>query len=451
MQIFSSSLPSGYPSVSTPAGPAPESGVPTSTTDSVDLPLPPDGGKDAREKWIADMFELSNHEVARDNPSGFAEKKQKMLESPYAYFRGEDTAFNLDLAKFAPPDPHEPRISSPGDLHALNFGTYRSAQGNLVYDVNDFDEAVSSQPFSRDILRDATSWILASREAGHPASHQEEIAKAYVDAFVKQLKEFARHGGSHHFVINEKTAPDGPVKSLLAHLGKTDPAHWVDKFTTRGADGSYQFVKTDTVIPQPESLKDALVAASPQLQHANVVAVASKLDSGTASIGLPRYYLLEQPQDGSSPRILEVKQELRSALAGVPDVHVTTVANRSAQVADAAATLPAEPYPQLGSFLVAPAAVGAVSPDSGEASFLVRERPAAKSSFDLDTMKSHEMVSVAQVQGQLTAAYMARQPGVTEALEKFLDDHPHWAEEQVTRATAAAGRVDENFHAFKKD
>src|ERR1700722_8309902 len=60
------------------------------------VPLAPDG-EGERAKWVADMFQVSNHEVARDNPAGLATKKGKMKVSAYSYFRGADTAFNLSI------------------------------------------------------------------------------------------------------------------------------------------------------------------------------------------------------------------------------------------------------------------------------------------------------------------------------------------------------------------
>ncbi|HBL31828.1 MAG TPA: hypothetical protein DD490_33820 [Acidobacteria bacterium] len=52
-----------------------------------------------------------------------------------------------------------------GDLHVENFGTWRDAEGRLVWGVNDFDEAFRL-PYTNDLVRLATSARLAVAE-GH--------------------------------------------------------------------------------------------------------------------------------------------------------------------------------------------------------------------------------------------------------------------------------------------
>ena len=47
-----------------------------------------------------------------------------------------------------------------GDIHVENFGTWRDAEGRLVWGVNDFDEA-ARMPYAIDIVRLATSAVLA--------------------------------------------------------------------------------------------------------------------------------------------------------------------------------------------------------------------------------------------------------------------------------------------------
>ena len=50
-----------------------------------------------------------------------------------------------------------------GDLHVENFGTWRDAEGRLVWGVNDFDE-ISRLPYTNDLVRLATSAHLAIAE-----------------------------------------------------------------------------------------------------------------------------------------------------------------------------------------------------------------------------------------------------------------------------------------------
>ena len=53
-----------------------------------------------------------------------------------------------------------PQVLAVGDIHVENFGTWRDAEGRLVWGVNDFDEA-ARMPYVLDIVRLAASAVLA--------------------------------------------------------------------------------------------------------------------------------------------------------------------------------------------------------------------------------------------------------------------------------------------------
>ena len=49
-----------------------------------------------------------------------------------------------------------PKVLGIGDLHVENYGTWRDAEGRLVWGINDFDEACPL-PYTNDLVRLATS------------------------------------------------------------------------------------------------------------------------------------------------------------------------------------------------------------------------------------------------------------------------------------------------------
>jgi len=57
-----------------------------------------------------------------------------------------------------------PTVLAVGDLHVENFGTWRDAEGRLIWGVNDFDETVTL-PYTQDLVRLGTSALLAVEEA----------------------------------------------------------------------------------------------------------------------------------------------------------------------------------------------------------------------------------------------------------------------------------------------
>ncbi|MFC4167229.1 DUF2252 family protein [Teichococcus aestuarii] len=112
------------------------------------------------------------HELVEE---GLAEKRREMAGDAFGflratYFRWAETA----LALF-PELADAPTVLAVGDIHLENFGTWRDAEGRLVWGVNDYDEA-AEMPYALDLVRLATSGLLASpepdwREAEPIAAH----------------------------------------------------------------------------------------------------------------------------------------------------------------------------------------------------------------------------------------------------------------------------------------
>ena len=77
-----------------------------------------------------------------------------------------------------------------------NFGTWRDAEGRLVWGVNDFDE-VAGMPYAVDLTRLVTSAILAKRE-NWLAIDPSEAAMAVLEGYSEYLE-----GGGDPFVLEE--------------------------------------------------------------------------------------------------------------------------------------------------------------------------------------------------------------------------------------------------------
>jgi hypothetical protein len=94
-----------------------------------------------------------------------------------------------DLAK-------APRVLAVGDLHVENFGTWRDAEGRLIWGVNDFDE-VYPLAYANDLVRLAVSVHLAC-EAGHLPLKGKDICSAILEGYQEGLRE-----GGLPFVLGE--------------------------------------------------------------------------------------------------------------------------------------------------------------------------------------------------------------------------------------------------------
>ena len=73
-----------------------------------------------------------------------------------------------------------------GDLHIENFGTWRDAEGRLVWGVNDFDEAYEL-PYAVDLVRLATSALIAAKE-GQLNVASDRIGGLFVEGYQTALE-----------------------------------------------------------------------------------------------------------------------------------------------------------------------------------------------------------------------------------------------------------------------
>jgi uncharacterized protein (DUF2252 family) len=120
------------------------------------------------------QIEIDRQRLSRF-PDLLPHKTARMLSSPLAFLRGAAPLFYETLAEspdLAAGPTDEGWII--GDAHLENFGAFQTlvhdasggpARKTATFDVNDFDEAVRGR-WRWDVLRLATSVILASRELG---------------------------------------------------------------------------------------------------------------------------------------------------------------------------------------------------------------------------------------------------------------------------------------------
>src|SRR3979411_2054186 len=89
-------------------------------------------------------------------------KHHKMKKSAFIFLRATYSRFARQIGKWCPELMDAPQVLSVGDLHLENFGTWRDADGRLVWGVNDFDEA-AEMPYPLDLVR-----LAASIRLGEP-------------------------------------------------------------------------------------------------------------------------------------------------------------------------------------------------------------------------------------------------------------------------------------------
>jgi uncharacterized protein (DUF2252 family) len=111
----------------------------------------------------------------------------RMVESPFAFFRGTATLQAHDL-KGTPSTGLT--VQCCGDCHLMNFGGFATPERTLVFDINDFDETLPG-PFEWDVKRLAASFVLAARWLGFRPADARQTAESVVACYRKAMAGFA--------------------------------------------------------------------------------------------------------------------------------------------------------------------------------------------------------------------------------------------------------------------
>ena len=87
-------------------------------------------------------------------------KHEKMAEDPFQFLRATYWRWAETILDVCPELKAGPAVLAVGDIHVENFGTWRDAEGRLVWGVNDFDEAARMPSRSTScVSRPVRSWL----------------------------------------------------------------------------------------------------------------------------------------------------------------------------------------------------------------------------------------------------------------------------------------------------
>jgi uncharacterized protein (DUF2252 family) len=240
---------------------------------------------------------------------------QRMSASPFAYFRGAAAVMADDLL---------PRRRTGllaqicGDAHVQNLGAYETAEGQLVFDINDFDETRQG-PFEWDLLRFATSLALAGGEAGDSERRAESSIRAFVEEYRRSMRHFA--GMPFLDLLRydiQRRLSSGVVDNVLRKAARMTPQESLSS-VARQVRGSLQIVRSETMLAVSDhearlvldSLAEYRASLAPDRQVAvdrfHPVDVAFKI-AGTGSVGRRNYVVLSVGVAAYDALILQIKQ-----------------------------------------------------------------------------------------------------------------------------------------------
>jgi hypothetical protein len=221
------------------------------------------------EAWLAARLTLI--------PDDIKLKHQHMSEGAFPFLRATFYRWAQTWPEACPESAAAPVVLAVGDLHIENFGTWRDAEGRLIWGLNDFDEACP-MPFTIDLARLATSACLAI-EANRLALDPDDACNAILKGYGEALAD----GGSP-FVLAE----NHHVLRSWATERLRDPGVFWEKFADQPA--------LENV---PQEVHDVLrrYLPEPGLNYRVVHRIA-----GLGSLGRQRFVALAPWRGGSIAR-----------------------------------------------------------------------------------------------------------------------------------------------------
>ncbi|MEU4479680.1 DUF2252 domain-containing protein [Micromonospora sp. NPDC023966] len=261
---------------------------------------------DKRSAFIVDVLTEEFGASMAIDPAAFRRKFRKMAASPFAFYRGSASLFYADQrGDFASDrflDERTSRVWIHGDLHAENFGTYMNGSGQLVFNVNDFDEAYVG-PFSWDLKRFAASVALLGYAKALSDRVIGELVAGFARSYLGELRAIAAGGDDAIGSITLDNA-DGVLRRVLqqarlnTRVDLLATQTTIDNYERRFSlgDGIYEIdaATREQVSAAFQDYLDTLPAATARLRPvaANIKDVVLRKGVGIGSAGLPSYNLL---------------------------------------------------------------------------------------------------------------------------------------------------------------
>jgi len=208
------------------------------------------------ERWLRTQVQV----VAPD----LALKHKAMRKSAFGFLRATYYRWAATWPLICPHSTAEPQIMGVGDLHIENFGTWRDAEGRLVWGVNDFDEA-HTLPYTNDLVRLAASVLVASRK-GPLKLDGKSICTIILESYAQAIA--ARHAWP--FVLEEH---NDPLRDLALSMRRSPRKFWK------------KIADADRAEP-PTEVK---VLLSKHLPQGTTAVRFIRRTAGTGALGVPRY------------------------------------------------------------------------------------------------------------------------------------------------------------------
>lgn len=298
-------------------------------------------------------------------------KHQKMTTSPFVFLRGAAPLMYADIARgnFSLPTTLEqiPKTCIMGDCHVSNFGffTEEGSHGDrVIFSVNDFDDAcigfahwdLARFLVSLELCRDHGEQMSQTTEYAHkpcvPATEMPAVMQTFVDGYLKTCQlcrddreaiyKALQHFSDKHLLAKHEAKALRRAAGGEQFLSKSTLAKEVDLEAT-----PFKFqLKPDRFARLDADLYQKAVHAFAPYVDDEILDIVLRLNAGTGSVNMDRYYLLVGPLGAGRAQlplchIVEVKQQRQaaplfsfkqlSAVNRLTPAHLTAVCQRRMQ------------------------------------------------------------------------------------------------------------------------
>ncbi|MDE3316916.1 DUF2252 domain-containing protein [Lacticaseibacillus zeae] len=357
-------------------------------------------------------------------------RHQRMGASQAAFFRGTAELMAYDLRQG---EKSGINLLIDGDAHLQNFGFYASPERNLLFDLNDFDEAQINS-FEFDIKRLLTSVYLLGDQQGFEADKLDELVQTDASIYRKTLRDLFKLGALDRFYQSTEVKhlmqeiPGAEDSQLLAKFvkkaTKRNNDSVVKKYTLTTDDGHMRF-KDDppSSVRLDQATYQAIYDGFTQYRkttRADILVLLSQYritDIIHHSVGIGSFgtncYLVLLSGLGGGHIVLQVKEALPPRQELLPHTERMTLQQEVSQgqrIIAAQMILQKASDPFLGWFNV------------GDKSYYVRQFRDMKGSVDLEELNFTEFQYYTQITAYLLAMAHAQTPQAA-VVTGYLDKH----------------------------
>jgi uncharacterized protein (DUF2252 family) len=246
-------------------------------------------------------------------PERLQYKYARMRASVFGFYRGTSHLFYQDWPQAASLD-RAPATWISGDLHLENFGSYRSDNGQVHFDLGDFDEGALA-PATWDLARFATSVLVGARSLGVGGREATSLVQHFIRSYAGALRD-----GKAHWV--ERNSTKGIVRDLINDLRDRSSRELLDAFTELSGKARRLTIDRKHTLPVPEVTRGRIgafmkkwAARQPDPSFFRLLDVARRI-TGVSHLGLPRYVLLVEGSGSPNGNLLiDLKLAQDSVLA----------------------------------------------------------------------------------------------------------------------------------------